>query len=258
MPTTRRTEATLLVPPGTQSVSQRAAAGRRVPSFEPTLGIPLALPAGMPEPPNRLVALGDSVSQGFQSGAVHATDLSFPARPTPAPSTPPSTSTTRRSRGTCGAVERPGGAGPSSTSPACWTGLPRAVTSRTRRPVRRGGPPTRCRRSWPRSIRSPTRASSPVTAPAAGRPAGCSRSTACTRPPSAPGRSPRRWPRSWQMGVQFRTPNGTPRAGPVTVDVARLLQRDLLVRPPPQLVRSTLDALGWADDMLGWVGIALP
>lgn len=55
--------------------------GPRVPVFDPTVGVRLAgtLPATSPTPPNRLVTLGDSLSQGFLSGSVFATDLSYSA-----------------------------------------------------------------------------------------------------------------------------------------------------------------------------------
>jgi hypothetical protein len=50
----------------------------REPVTDPTLGITVdATPVG--EPPNRLVSIGDSLLQGFQSGAVYNTDLSVPA-----------------------------------------------------------------------------------------------------------------------------------------------------------------------------------
>ena len=60
-----------------------AQASPRVPNFDPTLGI-----AGLPpdaegrpdeEPAHRLVAVGDSLTHGFQSGAIHNTRLSYPA-----------------------------------------------------------------------------------------------------------------------------------------------------------------------------------
>ena len=60
-------------------VRDRAASGGRVPDFDPRLGIEVALPAAERTPPHRLVALGDSLTSGFQSGAVFATDLSYPA-----------------------------------------------------------------------------------------------------------------------------------------------------------------------------------
>ncbi|MCJ0902112.1 hypothetical protein [Rhodococcus sp. ARC_M6] len=54
-----------------------AAAGPRVPQFDSTLGISVAPSVGSAR--HRLVAIGDSLSQGFQSGAVFNTDLSYPA-----------------------------------------------------------------------------------------------------------------------------------------------------------------------------------
>jgi hypothetical protein len=51
----------------------------RVPQFDPTLGIPSPSLRHRGTPPHRLVVLGDSLSQGFQSGAVYSTDLSWPA-----------------------------------------------------------------------------------------------------------------------------------------------------------------------------------
>ena len=50
----------------------------REPVTDPSLGIPVDLPpAAMPS--HRLVAIGDSLTHGFQSGAVFRTDLSYPA-----------------------------------------------------------------------------------------------------------------------------------------------------------------------------------
>lgn len=50
----------------------------RCPEADPTLGIPVQLSAtGSPQ--NRLVVIGDSLSQGFQSGAIFNTALSYPA-----------------------------------------------------------------------------------------------------------------------------------------------------------------------------------
>ncbi len=54
-----------------------AAGGPRVPQFDPTVGIPVVPPGG--DAPHRLVVIGDSLSQGFQSGAIFNTDLSYPA-----------------------------------------------------------------------------------------------------------------------------------------------------------------------------------
>ncbi|HKE99409.1 MAG TPA: hypothetical protein VKG45_10820 [Actinomycetes bacterium] len=51
----------------------------RAPVEDPTLGIAVALDPDAPAPVNRLVAIGDSLTHGFQSGAVFNTDLSYPA-----------------------------------------------------------------------------------------------------------------------------------------------------------------------------------
>lgn len=52
----------------------------REPVTDPTLGIAVAAAgADAAVPPNRLVTIGDSLTQGFQSGAVFHTDLSWPA-----------------------------------------------------------------------------------------------------------------------------------------------------------------------------------
>lgn len=68
------------VPPGTPAdVREQAATSGRVPVFDPTLGIDVEPPPTGSCPPHRLVALGDSLTHGFQSGAVSATDLSWPA-----------------------------------------------------------------------------------------------------------------------------------------------------------------------------------
>ncbi|MBS9375333.1 hypothetical protein [Rhodococcus sp. B50] len=68
------------IPDGTpDEVAERAAAPPRVPEFDPTLGIDLVPPAGQGTPSHRLVAIGDSLLQGFQSGAIYRTDLSVPA-----------------------------------------------------------------------------------------------------------------------------------------------------------------------------------
>ncbi|MGZ4637999.1 MAG: hypothetical protein ACXV2J_02950 [Actinomycetes bacterium] len=69
-----------LVPPGTPAgVRARAAQQQpRTPVSDPTLGIDVTSPS-MGEPPNRLVVIGDSLSHGFQSGAVFHTDLSYGA-----------------------------------------------------------------------------------------------------------------------------------------------------------------------------------
>ncbi|MEA2192298.1 MAG: hypothetical protein QOI73_2419 [Solirubrobacteraceae bacterium] len=51
----------------------------RVPNFDPTLGVPVARDEDARRPAHRLVTVGDSLTHGFQSGAIHNTDLSYPA-----------------------------------------------------------------------------------------------------------------------------------------------------------------------------------
>lgn len=51
----------------------------REPVTDPTLGIPFDHPEQGQEPRHRLVTIGDSLTHGFQSGAVFNTDLSYPA-----------------------------------------------------------------------------------------------------------------------------------------------------------------------------------
>jgi len=81
---TQRTDVTttagpLDFPPGTpEEVRKRAEGDMRIPESDPTLGIDLpAPPSGTP--PHRLVAIGDSLTHGFQSGAVFNTDISYAA-----------------------------------------------------------------------------------------------------------------------------------------------------------------------------------
>lgn len=62
-------------PPASVKIKTQA----REPVSDPTLGIAVAPPANLPTPTHRLVTLGDSLSHGFQSGAVFNTDLSYPA-----------------------------------------------------------------------------------------------------------------------------------------------------------------------------------
>lgn len=50
----------------------------REPVRDPALGIKVDLPA-QAQPKNRLVAIGDSLTHGFQSGAIFNTDISYPA-----------------------------------------------------------------------------------------------------------------------------------------------------------------------------------
>ncbi|GAB7189448.1 hypothetical protein NUM3379_01540 [Kineococcus sp. NUM-3379] len=67
------------LPPDTpEEVRRYAEGGGRTPPGDPTLGLPVDRPArGTPK--HRLVAIGDSLTHGFQSGAVGATDLSYPS-----------------------------------------------------------------------------------------------------------------------------------------------------------------------------------
>ena len=52
----------------------------RRPTFDPTLGIDVSVtPKPKGAPPHRLVTIGDSLTHGFQSGAVFNTDISWPA-----------------------------------------------------------------------------------------------------------------------------------------------------------------------------------
>lgn len=61
-----------------QSVKDRATQPGRAPATDPTLGVAVeVVPRGAPA--HRLVAIGDSLTHGFQSGAVYATGLSYPA-----------------------------------------------------------------------------------------------------------------------------------------------------------------------------------
>jgi hypothetical protein len=68
-----------LVPEDTpEEVKTRVVEDPRVPVFDPTLGRPVSTkPKGTPR--HRLVAIGDSLTHGFQSGAVFNTDVSYPA-----------------------------------------------------------------------------------------------------------------------------------------------------------------------------------
>lgn len=68
------------LPVDTPAAVRRYAAdhGSRVPTFDPTLGRRVDRPRrGTPR--HRLVVIGDSLTHGFQSGAVCTTDLSYPA-----------------------------------------------------------------------------------------------------------------------------------------------------------------------------------
>lgn len=61
-------------------VIERAAHAPRAPASDPELGVrDLVLPERHGSPPHRFVAIGDSLTHGFQSGAVFNTDISYPA-----------------------------------------------------------------------------------------------------------------------------------------------------------------------------------
>ena len=51
----------------------------RPPETDPTLGVAVQVTPPAVPPRHRLVTVGDSLSQGFMSGAVHRTDISWPA-----------------------------------------------------------------------------------------------------------------------------------------------------------------------------------
>lgn len=61
-----------------EEVKDQALKGARVPEFDATLG-KKSPAAGRGEPRHRLVVIGDSLTHGFQSGAVFNTDLSYGA-----------------------------------------------------------------------------------------------------------------------------------------------------------------------------------
>lgn len=61
-----------------EEIRVRAAAGPREPQFDPTLGTDISAD-WQGTPPHRLVVIGDSLSHGFQSGAIFNTDISYPA-----------------------------------------------------------------------------------------------------------------------------------------------------------------------------------
>ena len=143
--------------------------------------------------------------------------------------------------------------GTCSTSPGCSTGSPRAATSTTRTRGRPGGRRTRCRPRWPRCSRRWTRASSPATATAVGRPAGCSRSTACTRRRSPTGSIAQELINIMRLaGVAFRQPERRAAHGP----------RDRGLRPAaaaghPRQSSAAEHLIDAADTRLGGRGIDL-
>lgn len=51
----------------------------REPETDSTVGVGVQLPEAAGSPKNRLVVIGDSLSHGFQSGAIFHTDISYPA-----------------------------------------------------------------------------------------------------------------------------------------------------------------------------------
>lgn len=63
-----------------QEVKDRAQEEPRTPQFDPRVGVPdIDLPERTGTPAHRLVAIGDSLTHGFQSGSVFHTDISYPA-----------------------------------------------------------------------------------------------------------------------------------------------------------------------------------
>jgi hypothetical protein len=61
-----------------------------------------------------------------------------------------------------------------------------------------------------------------------------------------------------RAGVRFAHADGSQRPGPVRVDMERLIRRDTLLTRPPRNVTSGLEILGWADEVAGVFGAALP
>jgi hypothetical protein len=53
-------------------------ANPKVPEFDPTMGVTIATKSIAATPPHRLVTVGDSLTQGYQSGAIFNTDISYP------------------------------------------------------------------------------------------------------------------------------------------------------------------------------------
>ncbi len=65
--------------PGTPAeVVERAKAGPREPRFDATLGLDVTV-ADREAPEHRLVVVGDSLTHGFQSGAIYNTGLAYGA-----------------------------------------------------------------------------------------------------------------------------------------------------------------------------------
>jgi hypothetical protein len=76
---TAQTDDSLKIPDGTpEEIAAVWLDEPRVPNFDPTLGVTVSSKQrGIPK--NRIVAIGDSLTHGFQSGAIFNTDLSYPA-----------------------------------------------------------------------------------------------------------------------------------------------------------------------------------
>lgn len=66
-------------PDSPDEVKERAKKPPRVPEFDPTVGVEIEKEDYGSKPRHRLVVIGDSLSHGFQSGAVFNTDISYPA-----------------------------------------------------------------------------------------------------------------------------------------------------------------------------------
>lgn len=80
-PTTASATAPIVKPKGTPR-DVKVLPEPREPEFDPQAGVPgsFTFPAApKPQPPHRLVVIGDSLSHGFQSGAIYNTDISYPA-----------------------------------------------------------------------------------------------------------------------------------------------------------------------------------
>jgi hypothetical protein len=54
-------------------------------------------------------------------------------------------------------------------------------------------------------------------------------------------------------GVEFHHRDGTPRAGRVLVDFARLIALDTLISDPPSSIDSNVKLIGWVDQHLGFL-----
>jgi hypothetical protein len=70
--------AEMIDPDFPQEVKDVITANPKTPEFDPILGIPVPAKGSHATPPHRLVTVGDSLTQGYQSGAIFNTDLSYP------------------------------------------------------------------------------------------------------------------------------------------------------------------------------------